>query len=225
MSVWNHLQHPWQICFEEAWTASCAGSIPIGAAIFDATDQLVARGHNRIHATVDPASCLAQHRLAHAEMNALLALAPHIDPRRCTLYTTTEPCPLCIGAICVMPVRAFHYAACDPTAGSAGLLDATSFLQSRGVQAYEPIDPLLEVLSVALRVEWRLRSTNGHHGRIITALSAAVPAGVRLGTELYRTDVIVDLRRENATAAEMVTSIAAIHTRLEQSSVASIQQC
>jgi tRNA(adenine34) deaminase len=215
MSVWDHLLHPWQICFEEAWTAACAGSIPIGAAIFDATGQLVARGHNRIHATVDSDSRLAQHRLAHAEMNALLALAPHIDPRTCTLYTTTEPCPLCIGAICVMPVRAFHYAACDPTAGSASLLDATAFLQSRGVQAYAPIEPLLEMLSVALRVEWRLRSANGHPGKIITALSAAVPAGVRLGIHLYRTDIIVDLRLKNATAAEMVTTIAAIHARLE----------
>jgi tRNA(adenine34) deaminase len=211
MSLWNDLLHPWQICVEEAWTAYCAGSIPIGAAILDPTGLLVARGHNRIHAIADPASHLAQHRLAHAEMNALLALDPQIDPHTCTLYTTTEPCPLCFGAICVMPLRAFHYAACDPTAGSACLLEITPFLRSRGVQVSGPNHPLLEVLSVALRVEWRLRATNGQSGKIITALSTVVPAGVRLGTQLYRTDTLADLRRRDAPAAELVTTLAAIH--------------
>src|SRR5258706_10919438 len=150
--------NPWQVCIAEAWAAYCAGSIPIGAAITDSAGQLVARGHNRIHAMADPVSRLAQHRLAHAEMNALFALDPQIDSRTCTLYTTTEPCPLCFGAICVMPLRAFHYAARDPTAGSACLLDATPFLRSRGVQAFGPGEPALEVLLVALRVEWRLRT-------------------------------------------------------------------
>lgn len=215
MSVWDHLLHPWQICIEEAWTAYCAGSIPIGAAVTDSAGRLVARGHNRIHAVLDPANRLAQHRLAHAEMNALLALEPHIDPRTCTLYSTTEPCPLCFGAICVMPLRAFHYAASDPTAGSACLLDATPFLRTRGVQACGPNEPLLEVLSVALRVEWRLRSSNGQHGKIITALSAAVPAGVRLGTQCYRSGVVADLRRKEVSAAEMVTTMTAIHAHIE----------
>jgi hypothetical protein len=114
-----------------------------------------------------------------------------------------------------MPLRGFHYAACDPTAGSACLLEVTPFLRSRGVQAAGPDDPLLEVLSVALRVEWRLRATQGQPGKIITALSAAVPAGVRLGTQLYRTDTLADLRRKDAPAAEMVTTIAAIYARLE----------
>jgi tRNA(adenine34) deaminase len=215
MSVWEHLPHPWQICIEEAWTAYCAGSIPIGAAITDSAGRLVARGHNRIHAIPDPISPLSQHRLAHAEMNALLALDPHIDPRTCTLYTTTEPCPLCFGAICVMPLRAFHYAACDPTAGSASLLDASPFLQTRGVQACGPNEPLLEVLSVALRVEWRLRASNGQPGKIITALSAVVPAGVRLGTQLYRTGVVADLRSRAVSAVELVKTIEAIHVGLE----------
>ncbi len=74
---------------------------------------------------------------------------------------------------------------------------------------------VLEVLPVALRVEWRLRATNGQSGKIITALSTVVPAGVRLGTQLYRTDSLADLRRKDAPAAEMVTMIAAIYARLE----------
>jgi len=38
---------------------------------------------------------------------------------------------------------------------------------------------------------------------------------VRLGTQLYRTDTLADLRRKDAPAAEMVTMIAAIYARLE----------
>jgi tRNA(Arg) A34 adenosine deaminase TadA len=215
LCMWERLLNSWQICVEEAWTAYCAGSIPIGAAITDSAGQLVARGHNRIHASIDPANRLAQHRLAHAEMNALLALDPQIDPRMCTLYTTTEPCPLCIGALCIMPVRAFHYAACDPTAGSACLLDATPFLRSRGIQACGPTDPLFEVLLVALRVEWRLRTANGQPGKVIAALSTVVPSGVQLGTALYRSDVVAELRRKDRSAREMITTIAAIQSRLE----------
>jgi tRNA(Arg) A34 adenosine deaminase TadA len=37
--------------------------------------------------------------LAHAEINALIALGVHGDKRHeLALYTTVEPCPLCLGA-------------------------------------------------------------------------------------------------------------------------------
>jgi tRNA(adenine34) deaminase len=46
--MWDTLATPWQICIEEAWTAYCHGSLPIGAAVTDRDGRLPARGRNRI---------------------------------------------------------------------------------------------------------------------------------------------------------------------------------
>lgn len=114
---WTSLAEPWQICLEEAWTAYCAGSLPIGAAVVDRAGWIVARGRNRIHEDEAEGGHLRGHRLAHAEMNALVALDYRaIDPRDCILYTTTEPCPLCTGAIRIGATGA------DISDGLAGVL-------------------------------------------------------------------------------------------------------
>jgi tRNA(adenine34) deaminase len=91
----NALDHPFfmRAALEEAVAAMQAGERPIGAVIVF-NGQIVGRGRAR-H--------LEQHsRLAHAEMNALLATAPvlydhpHEDA---VIYTTVEPCEMCLGAI------------------------------------------------------------------------------------------------------------------------------
>ena len=71
---WESLAAPWQCCLEEAWAAYGAGSIPIGAAITDQQGRILARGRNRIFEETAPGKLLCGHRLAHAEMNALIAL-------------------------------------------------------------------------------------------------------------------------------------------------------
>jgi tRNA(adenine34) deaminase len=46
--MWDTLDLPWQAALEMAWEAYCVGTIPIGAAVADADDNIVARGRNRI---------------------------------------------------------------------------------------------------------------------------------------------------------------------------------
>src|SRR5258708_25047415 len=102
LTGWLDMPEPWRVCFDEAWSAYCAGSLPIGAAVVDADGRVVGRGRNRMFEDGAGASGLdlVGHRLAHAEMNALLRLDhPHVDVRSCVLYTTLEPCALCVGAI------------------------------------------------------------------------------------------------------------------------------
>jgi tRNA(adenine34) deaminase len=98
--LWESLTPPWRACVAEAWTACCAGSLPIGAAITDASGHILSRGRNRTFECAADGSHLHGHRLAHAEMNALLALDHgHVDPRACIVYTTTEPCPPSAGHV------------------------------------------------------------------------------------------------------------------------------
>lgn len=203
--TWATLAPPWQACIAEAWTAYCHGSLPIGAAITDGAGTIRARGRNRIGELTADSGLLAGRRLAHAEVNALLALdwssASALDPRACTLYTTTEPCPLCVGATRMTRLGALRFASRDGAAGSADLFTANDFLRRGAVDVVGPIaGPLgqaLEVALVAFLVEYAL----GHPDAANTAtwvprLEALVPAGVRLGSALRESG---DLRAWAAT--------------------------
>jgi tRNA(adenine34) deaminase len=208
--MWEALSLPWQACVEEAWVAYCAGSFPIGAAITDVSGSIIARGRNRVFESSAEAGQIHGHRLAHAELNALLNLDYSVDPTTCTLYSTTEPCPLCVGAICMAGVRTVKYAACDPTAGGIDILEATSFLRSRKITTIDPEWEEFEAVLVALRVEHRFRMGKGR-GIIVQALHGAVPHGAKLGAQLFETG---QLRRMCETGVDAGTMLNKLFTML-----------
>src|SRR6185503_3116115 len=77
VTVWADVPLPWRACLEEAWAAYRAGSLPIGAVVLDTSGHIVGRGRNRIFevaAELPDSRCLFGHRLAHAEINALLGV-------------------------------------------------------------------------------------------------------------------------------------------------------
>lgn len=66
---------------------------PFGAVIVKNGD-IIATGVNRVTASCDPT--------AHAEVNAIRAAAAKLetfDLSGCEIYTSCEPCPMCLGAI------------------------------------------------------------------------------------------------------------------------------
>jgi tRNA(adenine34) deaminase len=208
--LWNRLALPWQICLEEAWTAYCAGSLPIGAAITDAAGRVLARGRNRIYESTPDGPTLYGHRLAHAEVNALVALDyTDLDPHTCVLYTTTEPCPLCTGAIRMIGLGAVHYASRDTAAGSIALLEATPFMRRRAIRVVGPQDAALEAIIVALHTELILDPPMARPAWLMEAWEAAVPRGVALGRRLYATGDLARLREADAPAAVVVDHLAA----------------
>jgi hypothetical protein len=75
-AAWNGLEEPWRVCLSLAWEAYGAGTIPLGAALVDATGAVVAEGRNRVYEPDAPPRQLANSLLGHAEVNALLALDP-----------------------------------------------------------------------------------------------------------------------------------------------------
>ena len=68
------------------------GGVPIGAVIVK-DDEIISRGHNRL---IQNDSVIL-----HAEMDAIENAKglDYEDYRRCTLYTTLSPCPMCSGAV------------------------------------------------------------------------------------------------------------------------------
>jgi tRNA(adenine34) deaminase len=180
------LSAAWRAALEEAWDAYAAGTVPVGAAIADPQGAVVARGRNRIFDDAIPGQ-IGRTRLAHAEVNAILALSRQaIDPRMLTLFTTAEPCPLCVGATVMASIRALEYASRDPFAGSAGLLQATPYIRNKEISARGPRDGRLEGFLIAIGTEFHLRATGPRVAELV-ALSAAVrPDAVALGERLYR---------------------------------------
>ncbi len=188
--TWDDLSKPWQAALSEAWTAYCAGSLPIGCAIADREDNILFTGRNRLHEDDPPHGLLAGNHLAHAEMNALAPLRKQsIDPKQCVLYTTMEPCPMCTGAIRMTHIGAVHYAARDPVAGSIGLLDATPFMRRGGITVTGPVQSQLETFSVALTIAAFLELHAGTDlpVRIMTSYQPHVPDAVHLGQLLHDT--------------------------------------
>jgi tRNA(Arg) A34 adenosine deaminase TadA len=224
--MWDSLALPWQTCLEEAWTAYCAGSVPIGAVVTDARGHIIGRGRNRIMdksaSMVTPlpgdsrlSSIVFNHELAHAELNALLALgysdwdaANDTDPHRWILYTTMEPCPLCLGAFYMSGLRQLHYAARDTYAGSVNLLGTTPYLSRKPIQVFGPL-PELEPVSVALVVESMLQESTGERSQfLLDYWRKTIPLSVALGERLFDQQILQQLRAANASAPEMFTRVA-----------------
>jgi tRNA(Arg) A34 adenosine deaminase TadA len=82
--------------------ANCGG--PFGAVVVR-HGQIIARGWNQVTSTNDPT--------AHAEITAIRAAAQKLQTFRldeCELYTSCEPCPMCLAAIYWARVRRVYYA-------------------------------------------------------------------------------------------------------------------
>jgi tRNA(Arg) A34 adenosine deaminase TadA len=78
---------------EKAREGVAKGQSPFGAAVVK-DGQVVAAAHNTVWLDTDPT--------AHAEVNALRRAAAELGTiflRGCTMYTTCEPCPMCLSAI------------------------------------------------------------------------------------------------------------------------------
>ena len=76
------------------WEAYLAETIPVGAVIVDEAGEVLSRGRNRTFDEPHDGQ-LGGSRLAHAEVNALLALSSGQTYEDFTLYTSLEPCHLC----------------------------------------------------------------------------------------------------------------------------------
>ena len=98
----------------EARAAVARGARPHAAvAVLD--EAMVARGHDRSRETDDPT--------AHAVIVALREAARRVGSARLrdvTMFSTIEPCPMCVGALLASDVEALVYAAPNATDGAAG---------------------------------------------------------------------------------------------------------
>jgi tRNA(Arg) A34 adenosine deaminase TadA len=185
--LWQTLSAPWQTAASEAWTSYCQGSLPHGAVLTDAAGNIVSQGRNRIHEREAPGTIIHGQKLAHAELNTLLQTDWNtVNRGTVVLYSTIEPCAMCVGAIRMANVREIHYAARDTTSGGLSLLDKTPFLVKGQIRAVHLANATLEIVLLALLIDTALNMTD-HPAREAWAaeLASQVPAAGVLGNELY----------------------------------------
>lgn len=122
------------------------------AALVAKDGKVIAEGANSVTATNDPT--------AHAEIVAIRAACKALGNFQlagCDLYTTCEPCPMCLGAIYwARPARVF-YAGVAADAADAGFDDAFIYeeLQRPPESRRIPMIQLMREESLAIFAAWK----------------------------------------------------------------------
>lgn len=102
------------VAFNQACEAAREDEVPVGAALFSSTGELIATGRNRPLASNDPT--------AHAEIdclrNACLKIENYRVPKGSILAVTLEPCLMCLGAIIHARVSGVVFGATDLKTGA-----------------------------------------------------------------------------------------------------------
>jgi tRNA(adenine34) deaminase len=104
-----------RVALEQARKAVASGDIPVGAAIFNASGELISTGHNERELHNDPT--------AHAEVVAIRRAAEKLGDWHLTDHTlvvTLEPCAMCAGAIAQSRLQTVVFGAWDEKAGAVG---------------------------------------------------------------------------------------------------------
>ena len=138
--------------FEVARHARSNGNSPFGAVLVDAHGNILFEGEN----TVADDGDITGHAETHAVRQATQALDA-TTLSHCTLYASTEPCPMCSAAIFMANIRRVVFGVSaerlraergDPNA--AGLRLSCAEVMSRASHPVEVIGPFLEEEALAV---------------------------------------------------------------------------
>lgn len=131
-----------------------AGGGPFGAVIVK-EGAVVATGVNRVTANNDPT--------AHAEVGAIREACRKLgtfDLSGCVLYTSCEPCPMCLGAIYWAHLDKVYYGANQHDAADVNFDDSFIYreLELQPVERHKPMENMLHDEALAPFNAWREKS-------------------------------------------------------------------
>ncbi len=116
-----------KIAYDEAVSGMLANDGgPFGAVIVK-DDTVIAQAHNMVLTSNDPT--------AHAEITAIRLASEKLgrfDLSDCTLYTSCQPCPMCLGAIFWARIPQVYYGATEEDAANGGFDDHRFYDMIRG---------------------------------------------------------------------------------------------
>jgi tRNA(Arg) A34 adenosine deaminase TadA len=113
------------------------GGGPFGAVVVK-DNKIIAEGHNQVTTSIDPT--------AHAEITAIRNAAKvlnNFNLSGCTIYSSCEPCPMCLAAIYWAKIDKIYFGNTKKDAGQIGFSDDFIYkeidkpLNKRSVPAYQ----------------------------------------------------------------------------------------
>ena len=124
---------------------------PFGAVIVK-DGAIIAEGYNAVISRKDPT--------AHAEMMAIRRAASELDSFHlggCEIYTSCEPCPMCLAAIYWARIEKIYFANTTEDARDIGFDDQVFYreLQRPWVERQIPAQQLLREQALAVFREWQ----------------------------------------------------------------------
>ena len=201
--MWNNLSREWQTAFGLAWEAFRNGSIPIGAVIFDEAGNVLSTGRNHMGENLVP-----NPRTAHAETLCVrnLDIAKYRDYRNYHLYTTMEPCPMCLGVIIMGGICNIHVAAKDRYCGALHYLDYDPYLQSKNVQVWMDAEEMGRV-QIVQQAYHEYRRYAGDDSIVLRKIAMDYPEEVVLGKALFQQGYLDECARNDMSYAQVSDSI------------------
>lgn len=100
---------------------------PFGAVIVDENNNIISNGNNQVLNQKDPT--------AHAEIVAIREACRKLntyDLSNCTLYTSCEPCPMCLSAIIWANIKKVYYGCTKHDADKIGFRDDIIYQYLKG---------------------------------------------------------------------------------------------
>lgn len=126
---------------------------PFGAVVVK-DGAIVGRGNNRVTSTNDPT--------AHAEVVAIRAACTRLNTFQltdCIIYTSCEPCPMCLGAIYWARPKAVYFACTKTDASAIGFDDSFIYkeLDLDFQQRQIPMIPFLREEALNVFKAWEVK--------------------------------------------------------------------
>ena len=197
--MWKELSFEWQTVLSEAWEAFCAGSTPIGAALYNKEGELILSDRNRSRE-----SDTVNTEISHAEANALRRLDTRkFNSWELTLYTSMEPCPMCMGMALMGHIKNIRYAAYDKYCGMIHLTNDDPYYKSKNVNCIHEGGEL-ELFQLTIQSYYELRHLErGCSDKVINKFRLTRKDAVELSEHLYK-DKTLDILAESGKSCEKV---------------------
>lgn len=201
--MWKDLSPQWQKAYEQAWLSFRNGSIPIGAIITDSLGNVIIEGRNEWWENRYP-----NKRTAHAEMYCVR----NLDIERCPdlkeyhLYTTMEPCPMCMGTIVMGGIRKLHVAAKDKYCGALHYLNYDPWMKGKNIEVHLEAGEL-ELVQLAWQGYHELRRYDGVISKVLKKFQEDCPKAIDISIKMYEERYLDRCVEDGMTCAEVYDSI------------------
>lgn len=177
----SELEKPWQEVFELGWQSFCEGNLPIGAVIVDDSGKTLSVGRNQFITSKRFPNCKVDH--AETECIQLLDIEKYPDLKNYTMYTSMEPCPMCIGTIIMSNLKRVRVAAHDSWAGASDICIKNAYAQKKSVEVIFA-DDFLANMQIALQGCVELR-VNGTDSAVYKSFRDMYPLGASVAYRLW----------------------------------------